>query len=52
MEAGWVANAPRPSVIRVAPPLIVTEAEVDAFIAAFADALAATIEAATGAAGS
>ena len=46
IEAGWVANAPRPTVIRVAPPLIVTEAEIDAFIAAFAVALVDTTEAA------
>lgn len=36
---GWVANAPRPGVLRVAPPLIVTEAEIDRFVAAFAAVL-------------
>ncbi|MFT3875171.1 MAG: acetylornithine transaminase [Propioniciclava sp.] len=46
LQAGWIANAPRPSVVRVAPPLIVSEAEIDAFVAAFAKALdAATAEA-------
>jgi len=39
LEAGWIANAPRPSVVRVAPPLIVSEAEIDRFVAAFAVAL-------------
>ncbi|MDA8437353.1 MAG: acetylornithine transaminase [Propionibacterium sp.] len=39
LEAGWVANAPRPAVIRVAPPLIVTEADIDGFVQAVLDAL-------------
>lgn len=39
LEAGWVANAPRPAVIRVAPPLIVTEADIDGFVRALLDAL-------------
>ena len=39
LEAGWIANAPRPSVVRVAPPLVVSEAEIDRFVAAFAAAL-------------
>lgn len=34
LDAGWIINAPRPSVLRVAPPLIVTASEIDAFVAA------------------
>ncbi len=41
LDAGWVANAPRPNVIRVAPPLIVTEADIDGFVRAVLDALPA-----------
>lgn len=41
LDAGWVANAPRPQVIRLAPPLVVSEAEVDGFVAALAAALPA-----------
>ena len=41
LDAGWVANAPRPAVIRVAPPLIVTEAQIDEFVAALLEALPA-----------
>lgn len=39
LEAGFVANAPRPGVIRVAPPLIVSDAEIDRFVAALSAAL-------------
>ncbi len=39
LDAGWVANAPRPNVIRVAPPLIVSEAEIDHFVDALGAAL-------------
>lgn len=41
LDAGWVANAPRPNVIRVAPPLIVNDGELDRFVAALGEALAA-----------
>lgn len=41
LEAGWVANAPRPGVIRVAPALIVTPEQIDGFVAALAAALPA-----------
>ena len=34
-DAGFLINAPAPDVIRLAPPLIVTEAQIDEFIAAF-----------------
>ncbi len=33
-DAGFLINAPAPDVIRLAPPLIVTEAQIDDFIAA------------------
>lgn len=39
LEAGWIVNAPRPDVLRVAPPLIVTAGELDAFAAALDVAL-------------
>jgi len=31
LDAGWIINAPRDNVLRIAPPLIVTEAELDDF---------------------
>lgn len=34
LAAGFVINAPRPTVLRLAPPFIVTEAELDHFVAA------------------
>lgn len=34
LEAGFIINAPRPGVLRVAPPLVISEAELDAFVAA------------------
>ena len=33
LGAGFVINAPRPTVLRLAPPLIVTDAELDTFVA-------------------
>ena len=33
-EAGFLLNAPAPDVLRLAPPLVVTEGQVDAFLAA------------------
>lgn len=39
MASGFIANAPRPHVIRVAPPLIITQDEIDEFVAGLADAL-------------
>ncbi len=44
LEAGFVINAPRPHVLRIAPPLIITAAQLDTFVAAlpgFLDAAAA-----------
>ncbi|MBK8459323.1 MAG: acetylornithine transaminase [Micropruina sp.] len=40
LEAGFVVNAPRPGVIRLAPPLIITEEELDEFVAALPGLLA------------
>jgi acetylornithine/N-succinyldiaminopimelate aminotransferase len=37
---GFLTNAVQPNVIRLAPPLILTEAEADAFVAALGEALA------------
>ena len=34
LEAGFVVNAPRPHVLRIAPPLVVTAAQLDTFVAA------------------
>jgi acetylornithine/N-succinyldiaminopimelate aminotransferase len=34
LEAGFVINAPRPHVLRLAPPLIVTAAQLDSFVEA------------------
>ena len=33
LDAGFVINAPRPDVLRLAPPLIVTSAQLDSFVA-------------------
>jgi acetylornithine/N-succinyldiaminopimelate aminotransferase len=32
-DAGFLVNAPAPDVLRLAPPLVVTEAQIDAFVA-------------------
>ena len=32
LAAGFVINAPRPDVLRLAPPLIISTAELDSFI--------------------
>ena len=42
LEAGFVVNAPRPNVLRLAPPLIVTAAQLDTFV----DALPGFLDAA------
>ncbi len=34
LDAGFVINAPRPHVLRLAPPLIITDAQLDTFVAA------------------
>ncbi len=33
-HAGFLVNVPAPDVLRLAPPLVLTEAQVDAFLAA------------------
>ena len=38
-DAGFLANAPQPDVIRIAPPLILTADQADAFVTAFAETL-------------
>jgi len=38
---GFLANAPQPDVLRLAPPLILSAAQADAFVAALAEVLAA-----------
>lgn len=40
LDAGWIINAPRPTVLRLAPPLVITTAEIDQFVAVLADVLA------------
>jgi hypothetical protein len=39
LDAGFVVNAPRPNVLRLAPPLIIPDAEIDRFVAALATLL-------------
>jgi acetylornithine aminotransferase len=39
LDAGFILNAPRPDVLRLAPPLIVTAAQLDAFVAVLPDLL-------------
>ena len=34
LDAGFIINAPRPDVLRIAPPLVVTAAQLDTFVAA------------------
>lgn len=34
LDAGFVINAPRPNVLRLAPPLVIGDAELDSFVAA------------------
>ncbi len=34
LEAGFLINAPRPDRLRIAPPLVITEAELDTFVSA------------------
>jgi acetylornithine aminotransferase len=49
LDAGFIINAPRPSTIRLAPPLILTEEQADKFLAAL-PALISTAMTAEGAA--
>jgi acetylornithine aminotransferase len=34
LEAGFIVNAPTPDAIRLAPPLVVTKAQIDSFVGA------------------
>lgn len=34
LDAGFIINAPRPDVLRIAPPLIITATQLDTFVAA------------------
>ena len=43
-DAGFLANAVAPDVLRLAPPLVLTDAQVDAFVAALPAALDAALE--------
>jgi acetylornithine aminotransferase len=45
LDAGFIINAPRPDILRLAPPLIVTEAQLDTFVAVLPELLAAGTEA-------
>jgi acetylornithine/N-succinyldiaminopimelate aminotransferase len=45
--AGFLTNAVAPGVLRLAPPLVLTDAQVDAFVAALPAALDATLETAS-----
>ena len=38
-DAGYLVNAPAPDVIRIAPPLVLTDAQLDAFLAALPSVL-------------
>ncbi len=44
MHSGWVINAPRPNVLRIAPPLVITRDELQPFV----DALPHLVESARG----
>ncbi|TPG32153.1 acetylornithine transaminase [Mycolicibacterium hodleri] len=44
-DAGFLVNAAAPDVIRLAPPLVVTDAQIDAFIAALPAVLDTAVEA-------
>ncbi|MFT4297193.1 MAG: acetylornithine transaminase [Micropruina sp.] len=41
LASGFVINAPRPTVLRLAPPLIISDADLDAFVAALPSLLEA-----------
>ena len=43
--AGFLTNSVAPDVLRLAPPLLLTDAQVDAFVAALPAALDAALEA-------
>jgi acetylornithine aminotransferase len=39
LDAGFIINAPRPDVLRIAPPLIITAMQLDTFVGALGDLL-------------
>ncbi len=39
LEAGFIINAPTPNALRLAPPLVVADAQIDSFVAALPDLL-------------
>ena len=39
LEAGFIINAPTPNALRLAPPLVVTDAQIDSFVATLPDLL-------------
>lgn len=45
-DAGFLVNAAAPDVVRLAPPLVVTDAQIDAFLTAFPAILDSAVEAA------
>jgi acetylornithine aminotransferase len=47
LDAGFIVNAPRPDVLRLAPPLIITAAQLDTFVAVLPGLLDAASGAAT-----
>ena len=47
LAAGFVINAPRPEVLRLAPPLIISAAEIDSFISLLPSLLDKAAEEAT-----
>jgi acetylornithine/N-succinyldiaminopimelate aminotransferase len=46
LAAGFVINAPRPDVLRLAPPLIISASELDSFIGVLPSLLDQVMEAA------
>jgi acetylornithine/N-succinyldiaminopimelate aminotransferase len=46
LDAGFIVNAPRPDVLRLAPPLVITAAQLDTFVAALPGLLDQAAEAA------
>ncbi|HKH54130.1 MAG TPA: aminotransferase class III-fold pyridoxal phosphate-dependent enzyme, partial [Propionibacteriaceae bacterium] len=46
LDAGFIVNAPRPDVLRIVPPLVITTAQLDTFVAALPGLIDRTGEAA------
>ena len=45
LDAGFIVNAPRPNVLRIVPPLLITAEQLDSFVAALPAALDAAVPA-------